>query len=189
MRAGIAKPRPSLPPLPDKINVLIPTTCPFISTSGPPLFPGLIGASVWMYTMPLFGSGWRATELTTPIVIVFCNPSGLPTANTSCPWRTRVLVSKGRDGNSFAVTFNNARSDSVWIPTNFASRIRRFPSGSRVAPSDNGTGNTTRILRAPSTTCALVMTYPLGSTTTPDPMARCRAMSAVSARELSSTGP
>ncbi len=39
-------PIPSLPPDWENISVLIPMTFPFVSTSGPPLFPGLIGASV-----------------------------------------------------------------------------------------------------------------------------------------------
>ena len=43
---GIAKPRPSLPPDCDRMNVLTPTTSPRMLTSGPPEFPGLIGASV-----------------------------------------------------------------------------------------------------------------------------------------------
>src|SRR5580765_7474202 len=72
---GIANPMPSLPPLPDRMNVLIPTTLPSMSTNGPPLLPGLMGASVWMYTIGLLGSGWRGTELITPIVIVFCDPA------------------------------------------------------------------------------------------------------------------
>jgi len=46
-----------------------------------------------------------------------------------------------------------------------------------------------RMRRAPSTTCALVTTYPLGSTTTPDPIALWRAISAASVRPLSSTAP
>ena len=40
---GTAKPRPSLPPDCDRIMVLMPTTRPSISTSAPPLFPGLMG--------------------------------------------------------------------------------------------------------------------------------------------------
>ena len=39
---------PWLPPDRLRMNVLIPTTLPSVSTSGPPLFPGLIGASVWI---------------------------------------------------------------------------------------------------------------------------------------------
>src|SRR5438270_633489 len=53
MAAGIAKPSPSLPPPSLNIRVLIPITLPSISTSGPPLLPGLSDASVCMYTMGL----------------------------------------------------------------------------------------------------------------------------------------
>ena len=42
---GIAKPRPRFNPL---ISVFIPMTLPSMSQSGPPEFPGLIEASVWM---------------------------------------------------------------------------------------------------------------------------------------------
>ena len=59
---------PSLPPDCVLINVFSPTISPFVLTSGPPLLPGLIAVSVWMYSMGLSGSSWRATELTTPIV-------------------------------------------------------------------------------------------------------------------------
>jgi hypothetical protein len=44
----MAKPSPSLPPDCDRMKVLMPITLPSASTSGPPLLPGLIGASVWI---------------------------------------------------------------------------------------------------------------------------------------------
>ena len=44
---GMAKPTPSLPPLLLWMAVLMPTTSPSRFTSGPPLLPGLIAASVW----------------------------------------------------------------------------------------------------------------------------------------------
>ena len=43
---GIAKPMPSEPPLRLSMAVLMPTTRPSRSTSGPPELPGLIVASV-----------------------------------------------------------------------------------------------------------------------------------------------
>src|SRR2546426_230254 len=52
----MAKPSPSLPPPSLNIIVFIPTRLPSISTSGPPLFPGLRAASVWMYTLGSSGS-------------------------------------------------------------------------------------------------------------------------------------
>jgi hypothetical protein len=45
---GIAKPMPRLPPLREKMAVLMPTRCPCASTSAPPELPGLMAASVWM---------------------------------------------------------------------------------------------------------------------------------------------
>ena len=45
---GMAKPAPSLPPLREKMEALIPMTCPRAFTSGPPEFPGLMDASVWI---------------------------------------------------------------------------------------------------------------------------------------------
>ena len=45
---GMAKPMPRLPPLVLKMNVLIPITWPSALTSGPPLLPGLMAASVWI---------------------------------------------------------------------------------------------------------------------------------------------
>ena len=46
MLEGMAKPMPSEPPLLLSIAVLMPTTLPSRSTSGPPELPGLIVASV-----------------------------------------------------------------------------------------------------------------------------------------------
>jgi len=48
MLTGTAKPIPTEPPLPDTMAVLMPTTSPLRFTSGPPLLPGLMAASVWM---------------------------------------------------------------------------------------------------------------------------------------------
>jgi len=45
---GIAKPTPLPPPVWLAIAVLIPMTRAFVSASGPPLLPVLIGASVWI---------------------------------------------------------------------------------------------------------------------------------------------
>ena len=45
---GMAKPRPILPPLGEKMAVLMPITLPSMSNSGPPELPRLMAASVWM---------------------------------------------------------------------------------------------------------------------------------------------
>ena len=44
---GMLNPTPSLPPPLEAIELLIPITSPFMLTSGPPEFPGLMAASVW----------------------------------------------------------------------------------------------------------------------------------------------
>ena len=45
---GTANPMPSLPPVREKIAVLMPMSSPLRFTSAPPEFPGLMDASVWM---------------------------------------------------------------------------------------------------------------------------------------------
>src|SRR5438094_629676 len=59
---GIAKPMPVRRP---RINALMPMTSPSMFTSGPPLLPGLILASVWMKSWSITapsspGMMWRA---------------------------------------------------------------------------------------------------------------------------------
>ena len=53
---GNAKPIPALMPVLDAIQVLMATTEPSRATSEPPELPGLIEASVWMYSAHGF---WR----------------------------------------------------------------------------------------------------------------------------------
>ncbi len=99
---GMAKPRPIEPPwsVVDVLVVLIaasmPTTWPARSTSGPPLLPGLIAASVWIagYVVLLPWpseptSTGRSSALTMPLVTVDSSPNGEPIATT--PWPTAQL--------------------------------------------------------------------------------------------------
>src|SRR5882762_4076675 len=71
-------------------------------------------------------------------------PSGLRrAAKRANPWPSPSVV----------------KDRSPWCtPASFASRMRGFPSGSSTPPSPSGTGSTTRIRCAPSTTCAFVTT-------------------------------
>ncbi len=83
MFTGIAKPMPMLPPLPERIAELIPTSSPRRFTSAPPELPGLMEASVWMKSS--YPSGLmpvRPSALTMPAVTVCCSPNGLPMATT-----------------------------------------------------------------------------------------------------------
>ena len=70
----------------------MPTTAPVMSTSGPPLLPGLMAASVWMagYVVELPLSSrptltGRSSALTMPLVTVASRPNGEPTATTCWP--------------------------------------------------------------------------------------------------------
>ena len=57
---GMANPIPMLPPLGPRMAVLMPTTSPAESSSGPPLLPRLMAASVWIRPSSLGHSrrGW-----------------------------------------------------------------------------------------------------------------------------------
>jgi hypothetical protein len=71
MLAGMAKPMPTFPPAGATIAVLIPTRSPRRLTNAPPLFPGLIEASVWMKSSyPSMPSPVRPSALTIPEVTV-----------------------------------------------------------------------------------------------------------------------
>jgi len=80
---GTAKPMPADAPLGLKIAVLTPMSRPPESSSGPPEFPGLMAASVWMTSRmrrPLGERSSRPSALTTPVVREWSRPNGLPTA-------------------------------------------------------------------------------------------------------------
>src|SRR5215208_5574533 len=107
----MAKPIPWAPPM---IAVLIPTTLPEASASGPPELPGFIAASVWMtfsIRRPLSPLRERPRALTTPAVTLRWNPSGLPIATKSCP-TTRFPASPrvAVVGSSSGVNRTTARS-------------------------------------------------------------------------------
>src|ERR1035437_8359894 len=80
---GMAKPMPALwlePPV--AIKLLMPITSPCEFNNGPPEFPGLIAASVWMASSMYEPSGLRIgrNELMMPRVIVPASPNGFPMA-------------------------------------------------------------------------------------------------------------
>ena len=86
MSIGMAKPMPLLSAA---IAVLMPTTWPPASSSGPPELPGLIAASVWMrllrFVLPSAVIE-RPLADTMPLVTELeYVPSGLPIAMTSWP--------------------------------------------------------------------------------------------------------
>ena len=80
--AGIEKPMPTLPPVGEKMAVLIPRTFPSKLNSGPPELPRLIEASVWIKLSygPKFISLLKADII--PVVTVPPKPKGFPIAIT-----------------------------------------------------------------------------------------------------------
>src|SRR6516164_9858228 len=88
---GTAKPIPWLPPLRDRIAVLMPTNRPWVSTSAPPELPGLIAASVWMKSSSISPEVARFFALTMPEVTVCPTPNGFPMARTTSPTWTLSL--------------------------------------------------------------------------------------------------
>ena len=81
------------------LSVLTPITRPRASTSGPPLLPGLIEASVWMKSWyrgvwPPINRSPRPLALTTPTVSELSRlPNGLPTAMAQAPTSSASVLS------------------------------------------------------------------------------------------------
>jgi len=89
---GDAKHRPCAPRM---IAVLMPTTRPAESRSGPPEFPGFSGASVWITPSIILPAASlrsvRPSALTMPSVTVRASPNGDPTAIAKSPTRRPLL--------------------------------------------------------------------------------------------------
>jgi hypothetical protein len=122
------------------IAVLMPTTRPRESTSGPPELPGLSAMSVWMMfsiSRPVRLRSERPSALTTPADTVDWKPSGLPIATTSCPTRSAAESPSVAGGRSAASARTTARSVAGSLPRSRPPKLR--PSGSvsssRSAPS------------------------------------------------------
>ena len=135
----------------------MPTTAPHRSTSGPPELPGLIGASVWIIGCSARPGRMRLRPLTIPRVIVCSRPIGLPIATTSSPTCSADESPRRAAGSGdVASSRSSARSVTVSTPS---TRAGVFVPESSVTERD----------AAPSTTWALVSTWPSRSMTTPDP--------------------
>src|SRR5713226_3761358 len=76
----IAKFNPTLAPIGDRIALAIPTIWPPLSNKGPPLFPGLIAASVCTSTKP--SSSNLDTPLMIPRLTLYERSIGCPTTAT-----------------------------------------------------------------------------------------------------------
>ena len=148
---------------PVAIAVLTPITEPFAASSGPPEFPLLIDASVWMTSSIVnsFGAvSGRWSALTIPAVTLRSRPSGFPIATTESPTRIRSEFpsSSGRRARESTFTFRRARSVDGSVPTTRARTLSRLEK-------------LTSICSAPSTTWKLVTIRPAVSITKPEPSA------------------
>src|SRR2546427_772755 len=114
MSIGIAKP---IPFEFASMAVLMPTTWPAASRSGPPLLPGLIAASVWIRLVrwtPAWISMLRPVAEMIPVVTVLVYvPSGEPIAIASWPTLMSADRPIGAEGSPVASTLTIARSVSV----------------------------------------------------------------------------
>ena len=85
---GMAKPMPADAPEGEKIAVFIPMSLPRLSSSAPPLLPGLIAASVcitFRIVRPVGDFVSLPRPEITPEVRVWSSPKGLPIARAACP--------------------------------------------------------------------------------------------------------
>ena len=131
--------------------VFMPISRPALSSSGPPEFPGLMAASVWITPRMLSPSSVeivRPKPLTTPVVSVWSRPKGLPIANTLCPTSRSDAVPSAR-GSSFSEgaprSFRTATSTLGSAPTRSAAYVE-------------SSANVTRNCCPERTTCAFVTT-------------------------------
>ena len=148
-----------------RMAVLMPTTCPDALTSGPPLLPGLMAASVWIRLSSESPDGAVIDRLradTMPVVTLGASPrlSALPMATTSSP-----TCRSDDEPSSAAVT--GSVSSSAFTSATSASGTEPSRRASDVRPS----AKSTSMVWAPSTTWALVRTSPSSDSTTPEPAA------------------
>jgi len=95
MLIGIANPMPILPPVREKIAVLIPITSPELFRRAPRSFPGLMEASVWMKFSYGPAPICLYLALTMPAVTVLSRPKGFPSGNDPVAYFKFVGIAHG----------------------------------------------------------------------------------------------
>ncbi len=171
---GMANPRPMLPPpaSPEGLGTVAPAvgtpiSCPSQLTSAPPLFPGLMAASVCTAETssawpPLSPGTWtvRSSALTMPEVTVLDRPSGAPSATTG--WPTRTV-----SDDPSAITFRS-RGGVMWSTARSVCGSRPVIVAGTAAPSEKST-----LTEPPSAaieiTWLFVRMYPSARITSPEP--------------------
>ena len=126
-RWGWRSPSPSLPPDSDRMKVLMPTTWPSISTSGPPLLPGIDGRVGLDVDVGLLGSICRDGSAD------HAHADRILQSHADCRKRTQPVPASDRWSRPVAARaspvisiFSTARSVSWSMPTSLASMPRRI---------------------------------------------------------------
>jgi hypothetical protein len=149
---GMAKPTPLFAREPSvAICALMPITRPWPSSSGPPEFPGLMAASVWITSSiekPLGDSISRPSAETIPVVTEPSSPNGLPSAIVDSPTR-RPFESPSSSGSSPSMSSGSTSSSAMSVDG----------SVPRTSASTGSTSSATRTRTssASSTTWSFVM--------------------------------
>src|ERR671912_247926 len=183
---GMAKPTPMLPLWPNEepgaraMAELTPITRPPMSRSGPPEFPGLMAASVWMALMKDWSSSspgvtGRSRALTIPDVTVESSPSGAPTATTWSPTTTSSERPNVSGVRSVRSTLTTARSYEESCPTTRPSSCLPLARTTVISP----------LSATLATTWLFVTMWPRPSYTQPDPVP---APSAPATRRVTTLG-
>jgi len=154
---GMAKPMPSARA---STAVLMPMSTPSMFSSGPPLLPGLMAASVCTRSVnaPSLLRIVRPSAETTPVVTVWLKPKGLPMAMTVSPG----MMSP----ESPSLTAGSFDAPLIWSTAMSKSGSAPLTAAGNSLPSSRCTMTSS----PPAITCALVSTRPFSpSTITPEP--------------------
>ena len=114
------------------ICALIPITRPVASKSGPPEFPRLIGASIWIAfataNVDVSESIDRPIAETTPTESEVCWPKGLPIAATGSPTTTRDETPSGTGATAWSAGLTRRTPTSLKRSQPTSSASTRSPS-------------------------------------------------------------
>src|SRR5216117_1464108 len=120
---------------------LMPMSSPFRFTSGPPLWPGLIAASVWSQSATSRGSfsvgGRRVFELRMPLLTEPPRPKGFPSAITVSP-SNRSSSASNRIALNFSPAF--ARMNQRHVRRRADRHLVRFQLAAVVQPHPDAPG-------------------------------------------------
>ncbi len=145
-------------PVSSILDVLTPITSPSLLTSGPPLLPGLIAASVCHTSTPSIFLAEEMMPRVTVKLLPIVSASGKPSASTSSP----TLTPSGLP----TLMAPRRRAPSICTKARSAPKSRSNTSPSKRRPP---VSQTSTLLALP-TTCAFVTISPSASSMKPEPL-------------------